>query len=445
MVDRVLFRRFVREALAHLYEPAYLLGHSLSALLVEAGLIQGPDQLARFLADAVEQIRPPETAPHSSPGWRQYRYLHLRYIQGSGHNQVATDLLLSIRQASREHEAGLDALAGLLWNRYVSAQPRARPGGPGSREADTLPPGVPTESALEAELGRLTLGEERAPTNLEEVLSGALATIARAALARGVSCHAALPPSLPPVLANRVALRHLLLNVLDYLIEAAGPGQLLARAAIQQGMVELVLERMTEAPVGSLPNPGTFAPATTEDSALALVRRLARGQGVIVRVETTDRSLPRVVLALAATRARTVLLVDDSPDIGRLFRRYLAGTSYCLVHVRSAEQGRVVARKQHPEIVVLDVLLPRADGWQLLEQFQADETLAGVPVLVCSVMPESSLARSLGVAAFLPKPVGPEDLLAALARWCPEEESTAHPDSTAGSALPPQSSGRSSV
>ena len=77
-------------------------------------------------------------------------------------------------------------------------------------------------------------------------------------------------------------------------------------------------------------------------------------------------------------------------------------------------------------MILLDVLLPRDDGWQFLDSLRADETTASVPVVVCSVVPEESLAASLGVE-FLPKPVSRPALLASLEQACRPASQAASP------------------
>ena len=435
MVGEALFRRHVREVLAHLYQPAYVLAHPLAALLVDAGLIRAPDELASFLTNVVEQLRPPGAAPHASPGWRQYRYLHLRYVECVGHRRIAEDLLISTRQACREHEAGLDALARLLWGRYAAATGPASASRTTGNGSDGRRTG-PTSRAVEAELLRVGAEPPDGPISLEEVLGGALSTISRLAAARGVSFRRSLPSDLPPIVVNRLALRHVLLNLLGYLIDTAETGGLAIAAAVGEDTVDLSL----------LPDPSAGAvepsgPSRDEHAGLATAIRLAEMQRLDLRLDVAPGASPRAILRLPTARARRVLLVDDNPDVGRLFRRYLAGTSYCLVHARSAESALRMTRENVPDVILLDVLLPRSDGWQFLESLRADGAAANVPVVACSVVPEESLALSLGVVEFLAKPVSQEALLSALARWCPTTEAAAPPGNPAGSARTPRRQG----
>ena len=411
-MDESLFRRSVQEALAHLYQPAYLRAHPLGAVLLSAGQIRAVDDLPALLISTIEGLCPPATAPRASTGWRQYRYLHLRYVECATHRRASEDLQISTRQACREHDAGLSAVARLLWAKYAAAT------GASVAAAAAVQPAVETTSdnaapsgddeAAEAELLRVGSEPPDGPTNLGEVLSGALTTVARVMTARGLTVYPELTSGIPAVSVNRLALRHILLNLLGYLADTV-PVDSLSIAA------EAGPEAVT---LSFVPNPAgvssaAIRPSGLEHPGLAVARRLAEMQGGELRAEASAGVLDWVTLELPATQATTVLLVEDSADIGRLFRRYLADTSYCLVHARSAEKARRMIRETRPGAVLLDVFLPKDDGWQFLEDLRANESTASVPVIVCSVVPEGSLASALGVR-FLPKPVSRQALVEAL-------------------------------
>jgi CheY-like chemotaxis protein len=68
-----------------------------------------------------------------------------------------------------------------------------------------------------------------------------------------------------------------------------------------------------------------------------------------------------------------------------------------------------------PAAVLLDIRLPGIDGWSVLRALKADPHTAGIPVIVVSIVDERARGIALGAAAYLVKPVGRDDLLAALA------------------------------
>ena len=109
-----------------------------------------------------------------------------------------------------------------------------------------------------------------------------------------------------------------------------------------------------------------------------------------------------------------VLAVDDNPDMAHLYRRYLAGTRYYLQHVNLGAKALAAVDLYHPDVVVLDVMLPDIDGWDLLTRLHEHPATRTLPVVICSVMPEQQLAHALGARHFLAKPVPRPAFIAAL-------------------------------
>jgi CheY-like chemotaxis protein len=117
-----------------------------------------------------------------------------------------------------------------------------------------------------------------------------------------------------------------------------------------------------------------------------------------------------------ADRHPTVLVIDDNADTLRLVERYLTGSRFTYAGARDPEQALALAERLSPAAVVLDVMLPGIDGWELLGRLRTHPKTAGVPIIVCTILPEEHLALSLGAAEFLRKPVSRRVLLAALQR-----------------------------
>jgi CheY-like chemotaxis protein len=111
---------------------------------------------------------------------------------------------------------------------------------------------------------------------------------------------------------------------------------------------------------------------------------------------------------------RCVLAVDDNPDMAHLYRRYLAGTRYYLQHVNLGAKALAAIDLYRPDVVVLDVMLPDIDGWDLLTRLHEHPATRSLPVVICSVMPEQQLAHALGARHFLAKPVPRPTFIAAL-------------------------------
>jgi CheY-like chemotaxis protein len=121
-------------------------------------------------------------------------------------------------------------------------------------------------------------------------------------------------------------------------------------------------------------------------------------------------SLPVVVDAKPAR----VLVVDDNADLVAFYRAYVAGTRYQIEHVVEGGAALQAAQTLQPDIVVLDVMLPDIDGWELLVQLHGHPATSAIPVIVCSVIRDPELAIALGAAAHLAKPVRRRQFLDAL-------------------------------
>jgi signal transduction histidine kinase/ActR/RegA family two-component response regulator len=111
---------------------------------------------------------------------------------------------------------------------------------------------------------------------------------------------------------------------------------------------------------------------------------------------------------------RVVLVEDDRPSLD-LFSAYLEGAAIDVVVARDGEGGLEAVRRQRPAAVILDIRLPRMDGWDVLRALKADPATATVPVVVVSIVDERPKGLALGAAGYLVKPVRRDDLLQALA------------------------------
>src|SRR5262249_46651025 len=143
-------------------------------------------------------------------------------------------------------------------------------------------------------------------------------------------------------------------------------------------------------------------------------RRLAQMHGGELRLRPEHGPLDTIELALVAASVPTVLLVDDSPGMVRLYSHYLASRGDRAVQATNAEEALRLARDVRPRAITLDVLMPSHDGWEILRDLRADPATRSIPVVVCSIVPDLDLARAYGVQGFLLKPVTQQKLWGAL-------------------------------
>lgn len=108
-----------------------------------------------------------------------------------------------------------------------------------------------------------------------------------------------------------------------------------------------------------------------------------------------------------------ILLVDDDVDLIKVMSGALESKAYEVIVAYNGQEGLEKARKEKPDLVVLDILMPVADGFTFADQFGKDPSLAKTPVLALT-----SFSESLGqpfpfeVSEYIVKPIKPRDLVA---------------------------------
>ena len=120
-----------------------------------------------------------------------------------------------------------------------------------------------------------------------------------------------------------------------------------------------------------------------------------------------------------ATNHNVVLVVDDDPNIRRMICAALKRDGYTFLEAPNGRDALDLMKHEHPDVVVLDLMMPVLSGWDVLRERMSDAELRRIPVIIVSANrdPEVAHAVSQGICAFLPKPfdIG---ALSALVRSC---------------------------
>jgi signal transduction histidine kinase len=111
-----------------------------------------------------------------------------------------------------------------------------------------------------------------------------------------------------------------------------------------------------------------------------------------------------------------ILLVDDDRASLDLNSAYLDGSPTRVLRARDGLEALEVARNERPAAVVLEVGLPRRDGWQVLADLKGDSGTATIPVIIATDVDDRARGLALGADAYLRKPIGREELIEALKR-----------------------------
>jgi signal transduction histidine kinase/DNA-binding response OmpR family regulator len=116
----------------------------------------------------------------------------------------------------------------------------------------------------------------------------------------------------------------------------------------------------------------------------------------------------------AAMPGARVLVIEDDPKGADLLRIYLTDAGYTVDLASDGAAGFTKAQQQPPDVIILDVLLPKVDGWALLTQLKADPITRDVPVIIASIMDQKGKGFALGAADYLIKPIQRSELLRTL-------------------------------
>jgi len=120
--------------------------------------------------------------------------------------------------------------------------------------------------------------------------------------------------------------------------------------------------------------------------------------------------MPALEIDLSGSR---VLIADDNDQNRELLDAYLANENYQILMARDGEETLQVVREQQPDLILLDIMMPRMSGYEVCEQLKADSEFSGIPVLIVTALNEMGdieKAVAAGCDDFLTKPVNQLEL-----------------------------------
>jgi two-component system cell cycle response regulator DivK len=120
---------------------------------------------------------------------------------------------------------------------------------------------------------------------------------------------------------------------------------------------------------------------------------------------------------------KTILYVEDNEFNRKIVRQLLTRTSYRLLEAVDGEAGVSTARGEHPDLVIMDIQLPKMSGLDATRQLRTDPATADIPVIVITsfaLAGDEDKAREAGAAAYLAKPYSPRELLQMIRQLAPE-------------------------
>ena len=401
----VTFREFeqeLREMLRHLHDPDYQPTESFCALL-DCDPRGGVAAVQSGIYQAVAGLTPPPGTAATAHPKRVYDVLHHRYLLGLTQEETAYRLFTSRSSVQRIQREAIHELARALWGHRAASQPPH--GGaqatdtPASQERrrDTL--AQDWRSQVKRELASLEECAVDVVSDVADTLNGVLQLVSTMASERDVHVEVGYVQGNLIAAVHRSVLRQILITMLGQMIKHTSSGTITIFAGLEDGSAKVTL--ISSIAAESLPSVSAFT------------RDILTPESVSVGVQIDgDHVVLSVQLPPAARH--TVLVVDDNRDVAEFYRRCTEGTSYYIVHAPGGQRALELIEESSPDVIVLDIMLPDTDGWELLMRLRQDPTTRSTPIVVCSVIREDELALSLGASRFLSKPVQPSDFIQAL-------------------------------
>ncbi len=293
------------------------------------------------------------------------------------------------------------------------------------------------------EAGHMEL--QRTTFDVGQALAYGLSLVRERATRHAIELTLDLAPDLGVIDADELRFKQVVLNLLSNAVKFTGDGGRVDVRARNDGN-ELVVT-VTDTGIGVAPDDrerifesfhqGGRSPTESEGTGLGLTlsKRIVELHSGRIWLEselgvgsTFGFALPAVAASPAdvptttttdvvrSLAAATVVVVEDDARSLELLTLYLEAAGVNVVPARDGESGLDVIRRLRPDGVVLDIRLPKLDGWDLLGQLKADPPTASIPVIVVSMLDERGKGFALGAAEYLVKPVGRDEIVSALAR-----------------------------
>ena len=300
-------------------------------------------------------------------------------------------------------------------------------------------------SKIEAGKLELNLESVSIPPLVEEVIGTARPLAEQNKNRLSVEC----PDDLPPIEADAMRVRQILLNLLSNACKFTKEGSIILRVrpVAHQGQ-DCIAFAVTDSGIGMTPEQlGRLFEEFSQGDAttarqyggtglgLAITRRLCQMMGGDVSVSSEmgkgTTLTVRLPVAAAVVVARDqpseavtdvpsgdcVLVIDDDATARDLIADYLRQAGFAVITAAGGAEGLKRAKNHHPIAITLDVMMPDIDGWTVLAALRGDPQLADIPVIMATIVDERRQGMTLGAVGYLTKPIDGDKLVEIIRRY----------------------------
>ena len=396
----------LRDALPQLYNPTYR-PPSLLWSIIGVDIRQGPEVVQSVIIAAIETLKPAPDIPPNTRVRRLYELLSYRYLQGLTQKETAQRLGITPRHLRREQNEAVRLLAEKLRGINQEALPAIVPAKVSSADGQNT---TAWRSQVRQELALLQQNAPGTVTDVNVAIQGAVKSGETLTARHKVSLNVALaPPGELLTTVHPAILRELLLTAIEKLVQSMSSGEITLTAEREKKWIKLT--------VSGYPTSAQHPPYSD------FIQEVTAAQGGAVQSFLDDEQAV-FLITLPIARNIRVAVVEDNRDLVHFYQNYTTRTHYQIEHVTESHSALEKIIELAPDIIVIDIMLPDIDGWELLSQLQQHPATRLVPVIICSVVRREELALAHGAALYLQKPVRRQQFIEAL-------DQVSHPVATA--------------
>jgi CheY-like chemotaxis protein len=333
-------------------------------------------QLRREIIEAIESLNPGQNVAAQSGTVRIYNLIYMHYISRLTIQEAAYEVGVSLRQAYRDLQRGQELISAVLWHRLNET--------PHTQEAPSV----------ETELVRLE--DNTTISTLQELLDAAMRPIRILADKYSLAIDVEAPDSPIMMTTNHTIAQQILTHILSQIIQQARPSHLEIQLLDDADFMHIWYGGMS-------PLNLHFEPIIQQMMTQLHWELQYESEGGIQGI------------SLKSSRRRALILViDDNEGLMHLLQRYLTDNTCKVMSAPNTEQGLHSIAQLQPDVIVLDVMMPGMDGWELLQRLRTRSETKHIPVIICSVIKDPELAFAMGASHYMLKPVTRETFVSTL-------------------------------
>lgn len=399
--DFASFKLKLQKTLYNLYNPIYEPDDCIYEV-TGCPPAQGLECIRSGILEAINEMGAGDSLPSGSKSYFDYKLLVYRFVELHSQEQASEFLNISPRHLRRKQQEAVVALALKMWQKRYPYE---------SLHQDMVSVGVKTEvrnvsggarvNAFLHEIEILNAGSPRATANLSKVVHKAVEMMAYAFNDERIKINVLdIPPNLETS-QHPMVLREIILYTIECISQTGYSGILDISSRSEAGSVIISL-------------------ATHGAEVMKLHSQVDELIGVLGgKIHLRQYKGGSVLdILFPETEKVHVLVVDDNVELVGLYRRFVANTCYEVIPLPSGSNLLNQINIIKPDVIVMDILLPGVDGWDLLQQLHQNFPQLSIPVVICSVIGNEYMAKSMGASGYLTKPIERKSFIEMLDKVC---------------------------